>query len=106
MTFVINFTIQWQPVAFIIIIRFHIEIWVKNEKMSDKRVLRSRQLVPDVNHPGKRCRRAITISCEAREIFPRDSMPSKKTIKKKRPEPLVNQPKNPGNRSFCVDHSC
>lgn len=32
--------------------------------MSSKRELRPRQLVPDSNNPGKRSRRAITISCE------------------------------------------
>lgn len=37
--------------------------------MSDKRNLRQRQLVPDTNYPGKRVKRAITISCERQNSF-------------------------------------
>lgn len=37
--------------------------------MSDKRTLRQRQLVADINYPGKRVRRAITISCERQDSF-------------------------------------
>lgn len=37
--------------------------------MSGKRVLRQRELVQDTNYPGKRVKRAITISCERQNGF-------------------------------------